>query len=564
MKNKVDIGKLIEKKYKGNTLQLNDLLDEIDLVLQESDQSYLHSKLIPANLEENPESVNVSQRMYGAQGGRNPVSPEPGYAGTKPSEVIPDKIAEAPQQAIQTQVNFTVKVPDLYSLMTNPEAMSPSSNDRKTINDIMANINAPMDTWYGRVQALKKYTSQLGISPSAGVNITEAISSLMILNVLKKISFFTDQPGKQFEYIFSAIMHPEAEVIGDEAKEIEDVGSPTGKVSLKFLETGQPTIKASGENLRKAIDAKDIDNAFVDYIIVRCFGTGVIQFGRIGITNVKEFVDKHYEIVKNFSDKSLLMALKEPDNRGIEGRPAYVLYLKEGGVTTAAGASQKTISRQDKLEYDILGLKIPSVFYKDKTTPELGNRTISRYRGELESNLKSIETTKDKTKRAKDTKTLNDLLSFLPGYASLSPQDKEQNIQSYTSGVIELIKNRTKEINNILSSVPGLQKENKNLLQEESFAISSIWNNIVVETLDLGDVEIYNEQQLVVSDSIQKMYVDVLKNLDSLNKNITLYFATEQGKNENAGEQAKTNAKNIVESVNNIQGSGKTGKPEKK
>jgi hypothetical protein len=544
MKNKVDIGKLIERKYKGNTLQLNDLLDEIDLVLQESDQSYLHSKIIPANLEENPETENIAFRM-GQVGNRNSVSPEPGYSGKEPSEVIPDKIAEAPQQALQKQVDFTIKVPDLYSLMTNPKAMSPSSEDRKTINDIMANINAPINTWYGRIQALKKYTSQLGATPSAGVNITEAISSLMILNVLKKVSFFTDQPGKQFEYIFSAIMHPEAKVIGDEAEQVEDVGSPTGKVSLKFLQTGEPTIKASGENLRNAINVKDVDNAFVDYIVVRCYGTGVIQFGRIGITNVKEFVDKHYEIVKNFSDKSLLMALREPDSRGIEGRPAYVLYLKEGGVTTAA-TSQKTISSKDKLEYDILGLKIPSDSY-NKKIDVLGGKTLSSYVNELQANKNDI-------------KKLQKLLSFFPQYTSLSPQDKQQNTQNIANDVVDYVRKRTQQIKNILSSVPGLQKENKNLLQEENFTITSIWKNIVVETLDLGDVEKYNEQQLVVSDSIQKMYVDVLENLDSLNKNITLYFATEQGKNQNAGEQAKTNAKNIVESVNNIQGSGNTEK----
>jgi hypothetical protein len=548
MKNKVDIDKLIEKKYKGNTLDLNDLLDEIDLVLQESDQSYLHSKIIPANLEENPESENIAYRM-GQVGNRNPVSPEPGYSGKEPSEVIPDKIAEAPQQALQKQVNFTVKVPDLYSLMTNPKAMNPSSEDRKTINDIMANINAPMNTWYGRIQALKKYTSQLGITPSTGKNVTEAISSLMILNVLKKLSFFTDQPGKQFEYIFSAIMHPQAEVIGDEAKQVEDVGSPTGKVSLKFLQSGDTTIEASGENLRKAINVKDVDNAFVDYIIVRSFGTGVIQFGRIGITNVKEFVDKHYEIIKDYSKKSLLMALKEPDPRGIEGRPAFVIYLKEGGVTTA-GASQKSISSQDKLEYNILGLKISSDSY-NKKIDVLGGKTLGSYVNELEANKNDI-------------KKLQKLLSFLPQYTSLSPQDKQQNTQNIASDVVDYIRKRTQEIKNIQTSVPGLQKENKNLLQEETFAISSIWKNIVVESLDLGDVEKYNEQQLSVSDSIQKMYVDVLENLDSLNKNITLYFATGQGKNQNAGEQAKTNAQNIVESVNNIQGSGTTDKTARK
>ena len=59
MKNKVDIGKLIEKKYKGNTLQLSDILEQIDLVLQETSDNKYDSKIDTGNLEENPESVNI-------------------------------------------------------------------------------------------------------------------------------------------------------------------------------------------------------------------------------------------------------------------------------------------------------------------------------------------------------------------------------------------------------------------------------------------------------------------------------------------------------------------------
>ena len=67
MKNKVDIGKLIEKKYKGNTLQLSDILEQIDLVLQENITNYEYRREgEPGYLEEDPrQGIKIANAVNG-------------------------------------------------------------------------------------------------------------------------------------------------------------------------------------------------------------------------------------------------------------------------------------------------------------------------------------------------------------------------------------------------------------------------------------------------------------------------------------------------------------------
>ena len=123
------------------------------------------------------------------------------------------------------------------------------------INDIIKNINAPNSNWLGRIQALQKYTSNPDnflAAPSAGADMSEAISSMILLNVLKKLSYFTDHPGKQFEYVFAPFMHQDAYVVGSEDTEVDDVNSPTGRVSLKFLSSGNPSIEVSTTKIGRA------------------------------------------------------------------------------------------------------------------------------------------------------------------------------------------------------------------------------------------------------------------------------------------------------------------------
>lgn len=556
MKNKVDFDKLIEKKFKSKTLQLNDILDEIDLVLQESNQSWLTSKVIPSNLEENPEdpgnAISIANHVNGnvistdSSAPRSTIPPEPGYKGTQTSRVVPHNIAEVkPGNELHTEVKFTIKVPDLFSMMTNTKSMDVKSEDRKFINDIMQNIGAPTNNWLGRVRALKKYTSALGTAPKTkGKDITQVISSLMMLNVLKKLSYFSQHGGKQFEYIFSPFIHPEAQVIGDESVEVDDVSSPTGKVSLKFLTTAQPNIKVSGENLRTILNKKDNETAYIDYIVVRTFASGLIQFGRIGITNRKEFVNQYYSIMSDYKGQNnLLMRLNQGDQKGIIGKPAVVLYMKEGGETTAPVSDKKMVNPLQGQFYDLLGTKIP-VETANNQQDILGKATLPAFIRDLDANLRFPD-------------KLRALLSRLPGYSSLSP-DEIKKPENIAKTIIGDYRRKTQEIKRLEKS-PSVQKENINedrqILAEDIFSVSSIWRQIVVESLELGDVEQYNEQQLAVSDSIQKMYVNVLDNLDKLNKNLTLYFATDKGKNEQAGTDAIENAQKIALSVNDIQSS---------
>lgn len=90
MKNKVDVRKLIKKKYSDNTLELPDLLEEIDLVLNEMKYDY-SSKLNTAHLEE---TEAIFHRMHGS--GRTKERPsEPGYQKTSPVKSTAHNIAEA-------------------------------------------------------------------------------------------------------------------------------------------------------------------------------------------------------------------------------------------------------------------------------------------------------------------------------------------------------------------------------------------------------------------------------------------------------------------------------------
>jgi hypothetical protein len=568
MKNKVDFGKLIEKKYKGKALDLNDILDEIDLVIQESDQSWLTSKVIPSNLEEDPQSKQVYDRMHGAPGTRNARPPDLGYQDNVDvlPQVRPTTVAEAPQQGIQKEVQYTVKVPDLYSMMTNTKSIQPGTEDRKFINDIIKNINAPDKNWLGRVRALKEYTKFIG-QPSAKQNdISEAISSLIIINVLKKVSFFTDQPGKQFEYIFAPFLHPDAGVAGQEDVEVEDINSPNGKISLKFLQTSVPGIDVSAKNLRDRLFDKNqvwkqgqkSNYPFIDYIVVRAFGNGNIQFGRVGVTNNKLFAEDLYSPVKSRSQKTLLMQIKQGDARGLSGLPGYILYMQEGGEISKQSPQGSTSallkSPLDGKSFDLLGLKIPAeIGISNNKIDQLGKATLPAF-------MRSIKTNID----VKDEKNLIRLLSFLPGYKTLSPQEKDrfQIAQSVLDSYKEqfAIFKQLQDIGN--KPVSESVESDKELLQEETFALSEIWQTVLVETLSLGDVDSYNQQQLVVGDSIQKMYVNVLNNLDQLNTNITKYFATAKGakgEDQAPGEAAIKNAEEIAVSVNQI----KTSKQQK-
>ena len=298
MKNKVDIGKLIEKKYKGNTLELSDILEQIDLVLQETSDYKYNSKIDTGDLEENPESVSISQRMYGAQGSRNQRPDDLGYGDNvniTPS-VRPTTVAEGGEGSSQQAKTYTVQVPDLFSMITNSE-MEPNDEDRKLIKRIVLNlkdVEAKKGNWIERIKAINKFTedAQGNAAQYEGRDIRRAVSNLIFLNLLKKISFFVAQPGKLFEYIIAPLIGTEAKVVGSVDQDIIDITKESqGKVwdySVKLF-TGKKSgfdLKGSRDKLKAAIDLK---NAPITYIIaVSDVGSKTIQFSELRVSDRAE------------------------------------------------------------------------------------------------------------------------------------------------------------------------------------------------------------------------------------------------------------------------------------
>lgn len=292
MKNKVDIGKLIEKKYKGNTLELSDILEQIDLVLQETSDYKYNSKIDTGNLEENPESVNISQRMYGAQGIRNEIPDEPGYGDNVDNvpQVRPDKIAEADGESKNKSETFNIQVPDIFSLISNAE-MQVNSDDYKLIQRMVRNLQTEKGNWILRIQKINEFT-QTAQNPVETKDIRKAISALIFLNLLKKLSFFIAQPGKLFEYILRPLIGTDAKVLGSVDQQIVDVTKESqGQIwdySLKMF-TGKEsafTLKGSKANLQDAVIKRGRPITYI--VSVSSKEKYSLEFSELLITTVPE------------------------------------------------------------------------------------------------------------------------------------------------------------------------------------------------------------------------------------------------------------------------------------
>jgi conjugal transfer/entry exclusion protein len=576
MKNKVDIDKLIENKYKGNTLELNDLLDEIDLVLQESYQ--YTSKLDTGNLEENPQSINIHQRMYGAQGVRNERADEPGYGDNVDNlpQVRPTTVAEAgentvsPGYEIQRGVkSLEVPVPDLYSLMTNPNLMKPETNERELVNEIMKNIGAG-DSWQDRIAKLKNYTKFISI-PDAGStkkDITQTISSLMMLNVLKKLSYFTDHPGKQFEYVFAPFISPTAQVAGDEATEIADIKGVKGTAySLKFLESGQLEIKGSITNLLSKINQGEVN--FISYIICHPIGNGVIQLGTTGVSCIPDitedrkkefelFLTTNYSLVEGISSKNWKLFKRKAD---ISSDMPKSLFLVLSGEQLSIATDKTKLDIAKDVE-NVGGANIPAQEF------------LSTKGGESSKMAKLIAAIEGNQKDKKDLNKLDKILrDNFPDYRKQFPEiPKYDDAVKYATGIVKKVKEIAKRLRDQTvvqsgeSPFKGSQITSQNEAQQSTeqsteqssqarfkIPINRYFKTYIVEDLlNLGEVDMYNKQQVEFSNGLAKMYQNVLTNLQQLNVNITKYFSTDKGQDDTSANKAIDNAEAVKQNISGI------------
>jgi hypothetical protein len=593
MKNKVDINKLIEKKYKGNTLELSDILEEIDLVLNESDQSFYHSKVVRNGVSDSiPEEltpaldvqrhVNNSIGTNGAP--RKPRPDEPGYgenADVLPQSV-PDKLAEEEEKpsAISKEVVMKVPVMDLFSMITNSK-MEIGSEDRTLINNIIKNFGGgPQDDWKARIKLLQNYTNKLGQPQQIKVeNMSSAISSLLFLNLFKKLSYFTAQPGKQFEYLMAPLISPVAQVPPDDS-DIADIKMTGGlSLSIKFFSAKAPQFKGSLKNLKNHPNG-------LNYIVGKTFANGIIEFGEIFITSQLNQIDKEkYSYVPDLSEASSRREIAFfISNSGQSPKIACYAINEQGG------------GRVENKGYNTVQSSKPSVPKK----PPTDLRLLSNTRKSLIDSIKKIKNPSElkifdkKEPRPLNSQEIKTILSETEKWAKQLPELKQKFDEFVSSGKTNDLQQQIEFVTFALQSLRSLnqvidnemQKKPSSTLEENLYNFSEaedvdttqtqkvsegqfifdvpakLWQYMRVDYLELGNPSLYNSQMMKISDSVSKQYVEVLENLRDLNLNLTNYFATsakEQAANlekstdkTSYADKSIANANNIVSGVNQI------------
>lgn len=524
MKNKVDFGKLIEKKYKGKALDLNDILEEIDLVIQESDQSWLASKVIPSNLEENPESENIAFRM-GQVGNRNPVSDaDKGY-------IPAEKIAEAPEMPLSNVRQRTIKIPDLFSTITDPKKMSVGTEDRELINNIMANIGLQESaSWRERIAKLQGYVNSIKKFEEQKTDITQLISGLIFINLFKKLAFFMDQPGKQFEYLFLPFLDPKASVKGSESTELIDVYSEDKQYSLKFLKATEPTIRGSRQNLVA-------NNGKADYIICRVRpGTGIIEFAEFLVSYDTGILEKgEYRPFKTSSKANSVWLISESGTG-----PRFVCLVDTKidtvrAIYAKAGLPPPEELKREKEQFEkvsIGGLETASI--KDINT-------VSQKMTALTSMIKSAKDFASKNKTAEANKEMQKIASQLQAFQFPAFDTKVKDKNSIKE-LEDFVKSIQRDIIAARSQLNPKSLEEQ-LVQEAKdefeFPIQGIWPTIKMKdvSINFGNPEEYGQMTGYIAGAINNFYVDLLENLDNLTTSVTNFVATSSDTQRKTGSQ---------------------------
>lgn len=547
MKNKVDIGKLIEKKYKGNTLDLSDILEQIDLVLQETIDYKYNSKIDTGNLEETDpgRARAISYRKHGP-GGTGEIPDELGYGhnvNVRPT-VIPTTVAEAPEQgALSLARERTIKVPDLFSMITDPKKMSVGAPDRNLINNIMANIGLQQTTsWREKIEKLQNYVYTLLIPSEKQIDITQVISGLIFLNLFKKLAFFMDQPGKQFEYLFLPFLSPEAEVRGDESKEITDVVFDGNEYSLKFLQAREPTVRGSYDNLIRKIREKKYSMT----LVARVMPAGIIEFAEFGITTYHDLIIKNYKIIGGQSETARALWFESKGEDTTYPRFMCLLEPQISQLTGVESGIEKTKIKQ--LSYNVGGFSFPE------------NELAS-----VKAKILDVAAANIRSNKSDDNKKAVNLLNDkFPEFKQKSEEEKKnkENVLQFIQSIRDQIAAQSEKIRVAKGLQPALQKEAKQEKQTGSgqfeISIQGIWNTMVIQKLNLGNPDVYNKKLGFVAGEISNFYIDILDNLEQLNTNVTNYVATSSDTQRDTGSQTYANesiknANEIAKSVNAIE-----------
>jgi hypothetical protein len=592
MKNRVDIGKLIDKKYSNGELTLRQFNNIIDSVLKESITGYEYKRESdPGFLGENPADPGNARDIANRKNGNiiDPSNPsvgaprherpdEPGYGDNVEvmPQSVPDKLAEednlTEDTGLSTEVTPQFELPDLTSMITNTE-MKVGNSDRDLINDIVANMGAQtVSDWTDRIRLLRNYTSIFSKARKVNEqNIYSAVSSLMILNVFKKLSFFTAQPGKQFEYLMAPLIAPDAAVVGANDNKIYDVESAlAGKFSIKFFTAESSAVEGSYNNLS---DISQTNTNGVKVVIGRVKDRHV-GFGEMFLTtNLNWLKANNYNIVYGDKDRSVVYFQTSQGGRSV---PTIAVYVKD---------KNETSNKVDSMAFGQASpLAVPPSKPRAKKTP-VPTVDLIKFGGYEVKNevLKDIlEKLYNAYKTSKTTRTNNIIIkniedSIVSKFPELQLQSllndikniKDHNTQKAKIGqFIEILEKERYDsyleaqkelVDKIAAQQQKAEREvaKQTSLEESASApkkptafhfkfemTDQLWALIEQKnlTFNLGSPEEYNKQMLDISEQVNghlSRISIIFKKSKELSDNITRYFATAKEAQEKARSKEK-------------------------
>jgi hypothetical protein len=589
MKKRVNISKLIEEKYKDDTFSFKQLNEMIDSLLDEGLENW-QGKIDTGNLEELSQGEDVFDHTYGMGGAENPVA-------KKELPINADKIAE---QGKPEAKQYTLQVPDIFSMITNSE-MKVGDDDRKLIGGIVRNIQPGKGFWRLRVNAINDFVTRNKQNAISEVSdIRSAISSLIMLNVLKKLAFFTAQPGKLFEYVFAPIIGTQAKVVGSTDTSIIDLTKESQNeiwnYSLKFF-TGDDSsylVKGSAKNLKEVVLQKDRP---VTYILASATKEGTkskIEFAELLISTEPYHFPKSegWKVINVYDNGQLLVG------NGTCG----ILVIKKEDYEQLATAGQLEPLDKD-IQKRTRGLqpgtpqvrKITGLYFDNKNKPlstnvDVVEANIDKLQNNLEKlkplisepeKLKTLMTKGITSNSLSDPKNvfniaMTDVLSDLTrsansAYSKQTPGDilkqwrelgEEDKIQKFNKlisdaeGRLEQLKNAVqapvKEAIEQQAQEPEKKKE-----VNFSITLKGAWPAIPNKAvLDLGDPNEYNKQQLVMASDLADNIEKTFDAFQKLNTNLIKFFASSKEVVRAAGESDETFANNQKKAISDIDNAG--------
>ena len=553
MKNKVDISKLIEKKYKGNTLDLSDILEQIDLVLNEAAdyKSKISGQASDAAMEEMSMERYASAIVNGAGDPRNE------RPDSDQKKFIPaDKIAENVATKAET---VTLEIPDIFSLVTNSEMELAASGDadRILIDKIIKRMGVSgKRNWVTRLQSLQRFMQDTsGEIPTWDGNIRTGVANLIYLNVLKKISHSIAQPGKLFEYVIAPLISSTAYVEGATDQSIIDVTKTFKGKSYSYsikLFTGESTdlkVEGSRNELAKKVLA---DKSPVTYIVAYVDKeNNNISFSEMHVTTDISYFNG-WQTIKSLTQGTTYKrqgAGNQPDAYGIwvnpspTQKPTSDISTQSSGIPTQSKEPvPKQVSKKLPANMSFGGI--------DWKTAEL-----RRFNDRLYAEL-----------NAKDQAKLKGLIVQIPQY-----KERFNAVQNNTDELKDLANTiYTDSQLAIRAAAESPTNESQIFLENEedelalasgtfSIPLKGSWSELNTIKINLGKPENFRVAQLKMSGQLVKDMKTVFENYRQLNTNILNFFATTPDKEEDYGQKAIDNAERIKNGVEGFQQKEKAG-----